>query len=134
MKELIVIEDDEVDLMTIQRSLNELGKDIRLQHFENGLEAIQYLEKECKNVSRVILLDINTPVMNGIEFLDKRLKNPDLAIIPVVVMTTSRNDTDKIQCYKRFASSYFVKPVDYPEFVKKIDVITQYWEQAELIS
>lgn len=134
MKELIVIEDDEVDLMTIQRSLKDLGKDIPVTHFENGLEAIEYLQSNSNRNSRIILLDINTPVMNGIEFLEKRLTIPELALIPVIVMTTSRNDSDKLQCYQRFSTSYFVKPVDYPEFVKIIDTITEYWERAELIT
>ncbi len=134
MKELIIIEDDEVDLMTIQRALKELGKSINIKHFEHGLDAINYLKSSEENVSRVILLDLNTPVMNGIEFLEARLKNPDLTIIPVVVMTTSKNDSDKLKCYQNFASSYFVKPVEYPEFVKIIDLLTNYWDSVELVN
>lgn len=132
MKEILLVEDDKIDVMTIKRAISDLGLSIVIKHVNNGQEAIDYLVNDKNPYPDLILLDINMPVMNGLEFLKER-KNYEVArLIPAVVLTTSRNEADRFQCFKSCIAGYIVKPVDYKEFVKAISVIESYWALSEL--
>ena len=84
-------------------------------------------EKPC-----VILLDLNTPKMNGLEFLKIVKANDSLKKIPVVVLTTSGDKADIVESFKLGVAGYVVKSIDYKEFVEKIGVINLYWTLSEL--
>jgi DNA-binding response OmpR family regulator len=80
----------------------------------------------------IILLDLNMPLMNGIEFLKEFKQDSDLKKIPVVVLTTSKEEEDKINSYNLGIAGYMIKPVDYIEFVEVVRTIDLYWTLSEL--
>lgn len=132
LKPILLVEDDNVDAMTVRRSLRDLSTTNILIHSVNGEEALDYLSNEKNTKPSLILLDLNMPKMNGIEFL-KIIKADDrLKKIPVVVLTTSQEKRDVVQSFDLGAAGYMVKPVDYTRFVETIDTILLYWRANEL--
>jgi CheY-like chemotaxis protein len=129
---ILLVEDDLVDVMTVKRALKD-NKIINPIHVcENGLEALKYLENSENKKPGIILLDINMPKMNGIEFLEIVKKNKTFKKIPVVVLTTSKIEQDKIESFNLGVAGYMIKPVDYPQFVEVIKTIHLYWTLSEL--
>ena len=128
---VLVLEDDIVDAMTIRRALkdNEIFNEVVIK--KDGEEALQYLKGESGERPSIILLDLNMPRMNGIEFLKNLRQDEKLNSIPVVVLTTSRSEQDKIDTFKLGISGYIIKSVNYHEFVKIIRTIKNYWEMSE---
>ena len=130
-KEVLLIEDDLIDVKTVQRATKDLGLNYRIVYVKNGQEALDYLTDKKTKYPHFILLDINMPIMNGIEFLEKRKEIKALSLIPVVVLTTSKYDADRLKCFKANISGYMVKPVDYQDFVKVMKAIDDYWSLSE---
>jgi len=128
----LLAEDDSVDAMTVKRSLKDLRVTNQLVHTSNGEEALEYLRNENNAKPCLILLDLNMPKMNGIEFL-KVVKADDLLKrIPVVVLTTSREEQDIVESFKLSVAGYMVKAIDYKKFVETIRTINLYWTLSEL--
>lgn len=130
--QILLIEDDKIDVKTIKRALKELKITNPVEVCENGLEGLEYLNNPKKNRPGIILLDLNMPKMNGLEFLQERQKDEELKLIPVVVLTTSKAEQDKIESYKLGIAGYMIKPVDYLKFVEVIKTIDLYWTLSEL--
>lgn len=130
-KAILLVEDDQVDAMTVRRALKELHVTNRLEHVENGEEALAYLGDSGRECPCLILLDINMPVMNGIEFLQAVKVVPELKRIPVVVLTTSDEQKDKVETFDLGVAGYMRKPVDYRQFVEIIRTIDAYWTLSE---
>lgn len=130
-KAILLIDDDQVDAMTVRRALKELHVTNRLEHVENGEEALAFLSDPAKDRPCLILLDLNMPVMNGIEFLQAVKAVPELKCIPVVVLTTSDEQKDKLESFNLGVAGYMRKPVDYPQFVEIIRTIDAYWTISE---
>jgi len=130
-KAILLVEDDQVDAMTVRRALKELHVTNRLEHVENGEEALAYLRDSGRERPCLILLDINMPVMNGIEFLQAVKAAPELKRIPVVALTTSDEQKDKVETFELGVSGYMHKPVDYRQFVEIIRTIDAYWTVSE---
>jgi CheY-like chemotaxis protein len=130
-KPILLIEDDQVDAMVVRRALKELHVANRLEHVENGEEALAYLRDSEKERPCLILLDINMPVMNGIEFLQAVKAAPGLKRIPVVALTTSDEQKDKVETFELGVAGYMRKPVDYQQFVEIIRTIDAYWTISE---
>lgn len=131
-KPILLVEDDRVDAMTVKRALKDLHVTNRLHTVKNGEEAIEYLQNDSKENPCIILLDINLPRMNGIEFLKASRKQSLLERIPVVVLTTSKNDQDIIESFKLGVAGYMLKPVTYTEFIETVRTINLYWTLSEL--
>jgi CheY-like chemotaxis protein len=132
-KPILLIEDDKVDAMTVQRALNDLKVKNPLVHKVNGEDALEYLRNGSKpKPCCVILLDLNMPRMNGIEFLKNVKTDDELKQIPVVVLTTSKEEQDKIESFKFSVAGYMVKPTDYKRFVEAMRAIDMYWTLSEL--
>ena len=129
-KNILLLEDDVVDVMTIKRAIKQLSISNKLLVKENGVEGVEYLEN-CDALPGIIFLDINMPKMNGIEFLEIIKKNKDWAQIPIVVLTTSKDQQDKFATFSKGISGYMVKPVDYPQFKDMISTIKDYWNLSE---
>ncbi len=127
MKPLLLVEDDEVDAMTVKRSLEENGVVDRVVHMTNGEDALAYLRSEVNETPCLILLDLNMPKMGGIEFLEEAKKHPSIRRIPIVVLTTSDEGRDVLGSFEHSVAGYMVKPVQYPEFAKTIEAISDYW-------
>lgn len=133
-KSVLLVEDDAIDAMTVRRAFKDLKLTNALDHVTNGEEALEYLRHPDHQPPCVILLDLNMPRMNGIEFL--KVIKADLVHkrIPVVVLTTSTEDGDIIDSYRLSVAGYIVKPVDYRKFVEAIRTIDLYWTISELPS
>jgi len=131
-KSILLVEDDKVDAMTVKRALRDLNVTNHLDIVGNGEEALAYLKNEENREPCIILLDFNMPKMNGIEFL-KIIKNMDsFKMIPVIVLTTSKNEQDRIESFRLSVAGYMIKPVDYMQFVETVKMIEMYWTLSEL--
>ena len=128
----LLVEDDQVDVMTIARALKEISCTKPVVHVENGEEALNYLRDPAREKPSVILLDINMPVMSGIEFLEKVKHDEQLRRYPVVVLTTSEEQEDKLSSFNLGAAGYMAKPVDFRVFVEVMRSIDSYWSYSEL--
>jgi len=131
-KPILLVEDDEVDVMSVKRSLKDLKVSNRLDVSGNGEEALEFLSEPQNDLPCIILLDINMPKMNGIEFLRIIKQDDRFKRIPVVVLTSSREEQDKMESFGLGVSGYMVKPADYKKFVEVIRVIDLYWTLSEL--
>ena len=131
-KPILLVEDDRIDAMTVRRALKDLKVTNQLICTTNGEEALEYLRDESKKKPCVILLDLNMPKMNGIEFLKIAKADDELKKIPVVALTTSKEGRDIAESFSLGISGYIVKPVDYKRFVDAIRVIDLYWTLSEL--
>jgi CheY-like chemotaxis protein len=119
-KPILLVEDDSVDAMTVRRALKDLGSTRPVVHQINGEEALNYLRATVADVPGLILLDLNMPRMNGLEFLERKQSDERLRDIPVVVLTTSTNARDIERSYELDAKGYIVKSIDYGKFVDSI--------------
>jgi two-component system sensor kinase FixL len=129
---VLLVEDDAIDAMTVHRAFRDLKLSNPLKHVTNGEEALEYLRNEENTKPCVILLDLNMPRMNGVEFMRVAKADPTMRRIPIIVLTTSRNDRDIIDSYDLSVAGYIVKPVDYKKFVEAIRTIDVYWTISEL--
>jgi CheY-like chemotaxis protein len=129
---ILLVEDDNADVLIIKRALKELEINNELVTTNNGEEALEYLQSDKNKKPCIILLDLNMPKMNGIEFL-KIVKNDDnFKDIPIVALTTSQNSSDITQCFKHGIAGYVVKPIDYKKFVKALRIMDLYWMLSEM--
>jgi CheY-like chemotaxis protein len=128
---ILLVEDDQVDVMTIRRALREIHVTNPVVTAENGEDALRYLrgddERPC-----IILLDLNMPIMNGIEFLQHAKRDETLRSIPVIVLTTSEEQQDKVSSFDLGVAGYMAKPVDYRRFVEMMRSIDLYWTISEM--
>jgi len=131
-KPILLVEDDQVDAMTVKRALKEIKVTNRLDIVNNGEEALTFLKNPENEKPGIILLDLNMPRMNGIEFLKIAKKDDSLKKIPVVVLTTSKEDQDKVDSFNLGVAGYMIKPVDYRKFVEVVKTIDMYWTLSEL--
>src|SRR4051812_42405914 len=131
-KPILLVEDDRVDVMTIKRALKEIHVLNPLAHAENGEEALAHLRDPVNAKPCIILLDLNMPVMNGIEFLREAKHDEQLKRYPVIVLTTSEEQQDKINSFNLGVAGYMAKPVDYRQFVEVMRSIDAYWTISEM--
>jgi CheY-like chemotaxis protein len=131
-KPILLVEDDQVDTMTVKRALKEIHVTNPLVHVENGEEAVNYLRDSQHEKPCIMLLDLNMPIMNGIEFLQVVKHDDQLRRIPVVVLTTSEEQQDKVSSFNLGVAGYMAKPVDYRQFVEVMRSIDAYWTISEM--
>ena len=131
-KPILLVEDDQVDVMTVKRALKEIHVTNPVVNQENGEEALKYLRDPESVKPCIILLDLNMPIMNGIEFLHIVKQDALLRRIPVVVLTTSEEQQDKVSSFDLGVAGYMAKPVDYRQFVDVMRTINAYWTVSEV--
>jgi CheY-like chemotaxis protein len=130
---ILLVEDDEVDVMNVRRAFERNNVSNPLFVAGNGLEALEMLRgNEIPKERRLILLDLNMPKMNGIEFLQALRADPELASLPVVVLTTSNDDQDKIDAYNFNVAGYLLKPVTFSNFCERMTTLNKYWTLVEM--
>lgn len=130
---ILLIEDDAIEVMKFNRVLSTLGLNHKIVEANNGEEALEIL-KIKETVPDIIILDLNMPKINGIEFL-QILKNDNyLRYIPAIILTTSNNHKDVLECYKIGIAGYVLKPLKYEDYVDRIKKTLEYWSSNELIS
>lgn len=134
---ILLVDDDEVDVMNVQRAFKKNNIVNPLYIARNGLEALQMLRGESEQKvpaeRRLILLDLNMPRMNGLEFLRELRADPDLRALTVVVLTTSDDDRDKVEAYQLNVAGYILKPVTFTAFVEAMATLNKYWTISEII-
>jgi CheY-like chemotaxis protein len=139
MLNILLVEDDEVDIMTVQRAFKKGNIANPLYIANNGLEALALLRgvpgKPCEipPERRLILLDLNMPKMNGLEFLHELRCDPKLQHIPVVVLTTSNEERDRVDAYHFNVAGYILKPVTFSVFVDLMITLDKYWTLCEMV-
>ncbi len=131
LQPILLVEDDAVDVMTVKRCFKQLKVLNPLMVAGNGEEALQLLQQVGSFKPRIILLDINMPKMNGLEFLQHLKSSPGLKKIPVVMLTSSKEESDVAHCFEMGVAGYLLKPVEYDKFVESIKLLCAYWSMSE---
>ncbi|MFV8332028.1 response regulator [Flavobacterium sp. XS1P32] len=130
---ILLIEDDEIEVMKFNRVLSKLKIAHKIVEANNGEEAITIL-KEKEIVPDIIVLDLNMPKINGIEFLGILKSDDYLKYIPAIILTTSSNRSDLLECYRIGIAGYLLKPLKYDEYVDRVTKLVEYWSTNELIT
>lgn len=130
---ILLVEDDQVDVMNVKRAFDKNRIANPLFVAGDGREALELLRSgQVPPTRRIILLDLNMPRMNGIEFLKELRADPQLGLTPVVVLTTSDDERDKIDAYNLNVAGYLLKPVTFVNFVEVMAALNKYWTLVEL--
>jgi two-component system response regulator len=131
--EVLLVEDSDADAEMTLRTLRKRGIANRLVRVRDGVEALEFLRCEGSHASRqdglprLMLLDLKMPRMDGLQVLAEQKADPQLRTIPVVMMTSSREEGDLLASYRLGVNSYIVKPVDFDAFAETIAQVGMYW-------
>jgi len=130
---ILLVDDDEVDVMTVRRAFAKANIANQLFVATNGIEALELLRADSIPPSRrLVLLDLNMPRMNGIEFLREVRGDPALQALTVVVLTTSNEDRDRVDAYQLNVAGYLLKPVTFAAFADVMATLNKYWTLMEM--
>ena len=138
MLNILLVEDDALDVMNVQRAFKKNNILNPLFVAGNGLEALEMLRGVGGSPPavpldrRIILLDLNMPRMNGIEFLRELRSDPALSLTLVIVLTTSDEDRDKVEAFQLNVAGYIVKPVTLAHFIETMATLNKYWTLSEI--
>jgi len=128
---VLLIEDNSIEIMKMQRTIPLLKLNHIISEAKNADEALIILEKN-NSLPDIILLDLNMPKVSGIEFLGILKSNEKYKHIPTIILTTSDNKKDLMECYRTGISGYILKPLKYDDYVQKIKTVLEYWSMNEL--
>jgi CheY-like chemotaxis protein len=129
---ILLVEDDDIDVMNVRRAFEKNHIANPLFVASNGLEALEMLRGGAMPKSRrIVLLDLNMPKMNGIEFLRELRADPALRQTPVVVLTTSNDERDRVETYGLLVAGYLLKPVTFTNFCELMTALNKYWTLVE---
>lgn len=126
---ILIVDDNRLEVLITKKSFKKLGLRTELVHVEDGEEAINYLSSGKR--PSIILLDINMPKMNGLEFLKKRNENSTWRSIPVIVFSSSKPKENLKAAFRLGISGYMVKPIDFEEMTELLRAIVNYWSHSE---
>jgi CheY-like chemotaxis protein len=129
---ILLVEDDRVDVLSVKRAFKDLKIANSLEVVGNGEAALEWLSDKHNPKPCVILLDLNMPRMNGLEFLKAMRNDEDLRRIPVIVLTSSKGEQELLETYEYGVAGYMVKPADYLQLVEVMRVIDLYWTVSEI--
>jgi CheY-like chemotaxis protein len=126
-KPILLVEDDRLDIAILQRALKERQISNPFVHFDDGKKGLDYLKDKQNTKPLMVFLDLNMPNFDGFDFLELLKSDKGLKKIPVIVLTASEDDGDISKCFNLGAAGYLVKPPDYGQFLKLVEVINKYW-------
>jgi CheY-like chemotaxis protein len=133
---VLLVEDDSIDVMNVQRAFSKNNITYPLHIAQNGIEALNLLRgtngKPKMPTPKVILLDINMPKMNGLEFLKELRNDTDLKNLIVFILTTSNDEQDKFEAFNHHVAGYILKPLSFEKFVNAISILNNYWKICEI--
>ena len=129
---ILLIDDDIIEIMKLKRAILKLKLNHEVIEAKNGEDALEILSDKAK-IPDIILLDLNMPKLNGLEFLAILKNNEVLKYIPTIILSTSKNRTDVLESYKIGIAGYVLKPLKYEDYIDKINLILSYWSANELI-
>ncbi|MDI6643965.1 MAG: response regulator [Methanobacteriaceae archaeon] len=134
LKTILLVEDDPDDVNLTLRALNKSNINQEIVVANDGLEAIEYLfgegkyaDRDSSKIPELILLDLKLPKMDGIEVLKKLRSNDKTRTATVIILTSSKETEDIVECYKLCANSYIQKPVDFNLFLETVWILGRYW-------
>ena len=133
LKTILIVEDNPQDVELMMEALDMKSLANQIIHVQDGVEALDYLRYEGSFCDRqkgnptVILLDIKMPRMDGIELLEIIKQDEKLKSIPIVMLTSSREEPDLVKCYELGVNAYVVKPVDFNDFLHAVKQIGVFW-------
>jgi two-component system response regulator len=132
--EILLVEDNPQEAELTIRALKKRTLANHFVHVHDGQEALDFLfgkgpykERDVRELPKVVLLDLKLPKLDGIEVLRQMRANEHTRLVPVVVLTSSREDRDVIEAYQLGANSYIVKPVDFEKFLEVVSNMITYW-------
>lgn len=132
--EVLLVEDNPSDADLAMRAFKKYNLANKLVWVKDGEEALNFIfgdtsnkDAELRNIPRVILLDLKLPKVDGLEVLKSIRADERSRMIPIVMLTSSKQETDVVESYKLGVNSYIVKPVDFKQFIEAIREIGQYW-------
>jgi two-component system, chemotaxis family, response regulator Rcp1 len=129
--EIQLVEDNLGDARLAEEALKDGKINNNLHHVEDGVKAMRFLRRQAEYaempVSDLILLDLNLPRKDGREVLSEIKEDPELRLIPVVVLTTSEAERDLVKTYDLHANAYVVKPIDLDRFIEVVEAIENFW-------
>lgn len=132
--DILLIEDSLSDAEMITRAFKKENPFCSIEHLEDGASALDYMNEKGKfaetmksNCPKLILLDLHMPKINGLEVLEQFRKHPKTRNAPIVVFSSSKEDSDVRKCYEMGVNSYIVKPVEFQEFTQTIITLGHYW-------
>jgi two-component system, response regulator len=131
--EILLVEDSRADAEMTLRTLKKKGIANNVEWVRDGVEALEYLFCEGQYAGRgnghpkMVLLDLKMPRMDGLQVLQRMREDPRTRLIPVVMMTSSREEGDLLESYQRGVNSFVVKPVDFAEFAETVAQVGMYW-------
>lgn len=125
--EILLVEDNPDDADLTMRALKKYGLGNHLLHLEDGEEALHYIFGEKNSIPKLILLDLKMPKVDGLEVLRKIKADEQKKVIPVVVLTSSKEDQDIVESYKLGVNAYIVKPVNLDKFIKAVAEVGLFW-------
>ncbi len=129
---ILYIEDDELEIVKFRLSFKSLQSTYSLQSCINGEEGLHFLDENKHHLPSFIILDLNMPIMNGFEFLEKIKSDVNYKRIPVIIFSSSNNDSDIINSYDLQVAGYFVKPFNPGDYHQVVEKINHYWEKSKL--
>lgn len=133
LKRILLAEDDQKDVELTLAALDDINVANKIDVVKDGEEALDYLFKRAKYKDResnnpvVVLLDLKMPKIDGLEVLKQIKESDDLCNIPVVMLTSSKMESDLMTSYALGANAYVVKPVEFVEFVKAVKELGSFW-------
>lgn len=132
--EILLVEDNPNDVKLALHAFQKHRLANRVHVVRDGVEALEFLfctdrhsQRRIEDAPRLILLDLKLPLMDGIEVLRRIKSDPRTRLIPVVMLTASREECDIVETYKMGVNSYIVKPVDFEQFSEAVRQIGYYW-------
>lgn len=132
--EILLVEDNPHDAEIALRALKKNNLSNKVLVVNNGVEALDFIfargkfaDRDKNRLPKMILLDLKLPKVNGIEVLKEIKSHPETRVIPVIVLTSSQEETDMIESYKLGVNSYIVKPVNFDKFVDAVRHLGFYW-------
>lgn len=134
---VLLVEDNDNDVELTRICMSRTRFNVDLRHVSNGRECMAYLRKEGSYAGApdpdLVLLDLNMPGMDGRQVLSAIVADEKVRSVPVVVLTTSSDEKEVLDLYRLRCSSYLVKPVDLREFLRLLEVVTEYWFTAVVL-
>lgn len=128
---ILLVEDSETDALLTREAFKEIKAGVSLHHVENGAQCLAFLRRQTPYADApspdLILLDLNLPVMNGHDVLERIVADEALRSFPVVVLTTSRAEADIATAYRLRCSSYVTKPLNFDAYDSVIEEIWNFW-------
>lgn len=127
-KDILLVEDNPFDLRLTMKAFEKINLSDRVYVVRDGEEALNFIFTIIdKKLLKLVLLDLKLPKVNGLDVLKEIKSNEKTKILPVVILTSSQEESDLIKSYNLGANSFIVKPVDYDKFVQAVSEIGIYW-------